>query len=164
MADILRYIPHFGFFDFLIEDIFFIFAQIHLDGYLAITFSAHIGHFLSKLPYPAGIFFGRSESFSQRKEGAGSALTGVRGSIPLQAHLRHFPTGEMTSKCGCVMTHPMLGILLANPFGFAGSDCHRAGGFEPITPYPAIAFMLLYCGEYKGKIKNCHSTGARVHR
>lgn len=58
----------------------------------------------------------------------------------------------------------MLGILLANRLRFAGSDCHRAGGIEPITSFPAIAFMLLYCGEYKGKIKNCHSTGARVHR
>ena len=28
--------------------------------------------------------------------------------------------------------------------------------------YPAIVLMLLYCGEYKGKIKNCHSTGAMV--
>ncbi len=73
-----------------------------------------------------------------------------------------FPAGEMVSKCGCVMTHPMLGILLANPSGFAGSDCHRAGGFEPITPYPAIVLMLLYCGENNGKIKNCHSTGARA--
>ena len=44
------------------------------------------------------------------------------------------------------MTHPMLGILLANRFRFAGSDRHRAVRFEPITPYPAIAFMLLYCG------------------
>lgn len=60
------------------------------------------------------------------------------------------------------MTYPMLGILLANPSGFAGSDCHRAGGFEPITPYPAIVLMLLYCGENNGKIKNCHSTGAQV--
>ena len=51
------------------------------------------------------------------------------------------------------MTHPMLGILLANPLGFAGSDCHRAGGFEPITPYPAIALMLLYCGDIKGNKK-----------
>ena len=58
----------------------------------------------------------------------------------------------------------MLGILLANPLRFAGSDCHRAGGLEPITPYPAIVLMLLYCGEYKEKIKKCHSTGARVHR
>ena len=87
---------------------------------------------------------------------------GVRGRRPLQAHLRHFPAGEMFSKCGCVGTHPMLGILLANPLGFAGSDCHRAGSFEPITPYPAIVLMILYCGENNGKIKNCHSTGARV--
>ena len=58
----------------------------------------------------------------------------------------------------------MLGMRLANPLGFAGSACLRAGGFEPITPYPAIVLMLLYCGEYNGKIKNCHSTGARVHR
>jgi len=91
VADILRYIPHFGFFDFLIEDIFFIFAQIHLDGYLAITFSAHIGHFLSKLPYPALMLFGRTAPVPKRKADGGSALTGVRGSIPLQAHLRHFP-------------------------------------------------------------------------
>ena len=28
--------------------------------------------------------------------------------------------------CGCVGTHPMLGILLANRLRFAGSDCHRA--------------------------------------
>ena len=53
----------------------------------------------------------------------------------------------------------MLGILLANRFRFAGSDCHRAGGFEPITPYPAIALMLLYCGEYKGKIKKLPQYG-----
>ena len=45
----------------------------------------------------------------------------------------------------------MLGILLANHLRFTGSDCHRAGGFEPITPYPAIAFMLLYCGNIAGK-------------
>ena len=59
--------------------------------------------------------------------------------------------GKMVSKCGCVGTHPMLGILLANRFRFAGSDCHRAGGFEPITPYPAIVLMLLYCGNIKRK-------------
>ena len=69
----------------------------------------------------------------------------------MQAHLRHFQVGKMASKCECVMTHSVLGILLANPLGFAGSDCHRAGGFEPITPYPAIAFMLLYCGDIKEK-------------
>ena len=82
----------------------------------------------------------------------------------MQAHLRHFPTGEMTSKCGCVMTHPMLGILLANPFGFAGSDCHRAGGFEPITPYPAIVLMHLYCGDIKGnkKLPQYGRTGAPI--
>ena len=34
--------------------------------------------------------------------------------------------------------------------------------FEPITPYPAIVIMLLYCGRYKRKIKNCHSTGTLV--
>ena len=70
MADILGYIPHFGFFDFFIEDIFFIFAQIHLDGYLAITFFAHIGHFLSKLPYPACLIFGRNALFSEREKDA----------------------------------------------------------------------------------------------
>ena len=70
MADILRYIPHFGFFDFFIEDIFFIFAQIYLDGYLAITFSAHMGHFLSILPYPACLFFGRNALFSEREKDA----------------------------------------------------------------------------------------------
>ena len=32
----------------------------------------------------------------------------------------------------------MLGILLADPLGYAGSDCHRAVAFEPIPPYPAI--------------------------
>lgn len=92
-------------------------------------------------------------------------INGGQGEYPLASSFAVIlPAGKMVSKCGCVMTHPMLGILLANPLGFAGSDCHRAGGFEPITPYPAIAFMLLYCGEYNGKIKNCHSTGARVHR
>ncbi|WP_143088313.1 hypothetical protein [Acetitomaculum ruminis] len=59
----------------------------------------------------------------------------------------------MVSKCGCVGTHPMLGILLANRLRFAGSDCHRAGGFEPITPYPAIVLMHLYCGDIKGNKK-----------
>ncbi|WWZ60633.1 hypothetical protein WAA20_06395 [Butyrivibrio fibrisolvens] len=44
------------------------------------------------------------------------------------------------------MTHSVLGILLANRLRFAGSDCHRAGGYEPITPYPAIVLMRLYCG------------------
>ena len=53
----------------------------------------------------------------------------------------------------------MLGILLANRFRFAGSDRHRAVRFEPITPYPAIALMLLYCGEYKGKIKKLPQYG-----
>ena len=47
----------------------------------------------------------------------------------------------------------MLGILLANRLRFAGSDCHRAGGFEPITPYPAIVLMHLYCGDIKGNKK-----------
>ena len=90
-------------------------------------------------------------------------INGGQGEYPLASSFAVIlPAGKMVSKCGCVMTHPMLGIFLANRFRFAGSDCHRAGGFEPITPYPAIAFMLLYCGEYKGKIKNCHSTGTRV--
>ena len=40
------------------------------------------------------------------------------------------------------MTHPMLGILLANPSGFAGSVRHRAVAFEPITPFPALSFVL----------------------
>lgn len=77
----------------------------------------------------------------------------------MQVHLRHFSGRENGSKCECVGTHSVLGILLANPFGFAGSDCHRAGGFEPITPYPAIAFMLLYCGRYKRKIKKLPQYG-----
>ena len=46
---------------------------------------------------------------------------------------------------------PLLGILLANRLRFAGSDCHGAGGFELITPYPAIVLMLLYCGGINGK-------------
>ena len=57
----------------------------------------------------------------------------------------------MASKCECVGTHSVLGILLANRLRFAGSDCHRAGVFEPITPFPAIVLMLLYCGGINGK-------------
>ena len=44
----------------------------------------------------------------------------------------------MASKCECVMTHSVLGILLADPLGYAGSDCHRAVGFETILPFLAI--------------------------
>ena len=81
-------------------------------------------------------------------------IDGGQGEYPLASSFATIlPPGRMVSKCGCVMTHPMLGILLANRFRFAGSACLRAGGFEPITPYPAIALMLLYCGGYKGKIK-----------
>ena len=36
----------------------------------------------------------------------------------------------------------MLGILLANRLRFAGSDRHRAVGFEPITPFPAVNLVL----------------------
>ena len=59
----------------------------------------------------------------------------------------------MASKCECVGTHSVLGILLANRLRFAGSDCHRAGGFEPIMPYPAYAFMHFYCGVFMKKEK-----------
>ncbi len=30
---------------------------------------------------------------------------------------------------------------------------YRAGGFEPITPFPALSFMLLYCGDFMVKEK-----------
>lgn len=81
-------------------------------------------------------------------------INGGQGEYPLASSFAVIlPAGKMVSKCGCVMTHPMLGILLANRLRFAGSDCHRAGGFEPITPYPAIVLMHLYCGDIKGNKK-----------
>jgi len=82
----------------------------------------------------------------------------------LQAHLRHFPVGKMASKCECVMTHSVLGILLANRLRFAGSDCHRADGFEPITPYPALVFMLFVPWRVleKEKLPQYGRTGAPV--
>lgn len=88
-------------------------------------------------------------------------INGGQGEYPLASSFAVIlPAGKMVSKCGCVMTHPMLGILLANRLRFAGSDCHRAGGFEPIMPCPAIALMFLHCGENNGKIK---TATVRVH-
>ena len=79
-------------------------------------------------------------------------INGGQGEYPLASSFAVIlPAGKMVSKCGCVMTHPMLGILLANPWGFAGSDRHRAVRVEPITPYPATSFVLLYCGDIKRK-------------
>ena len=89
-------------------------------------------------------------------------INGGQGEYPLASSFAVIlPAGKMVSKCGCVMTHPMLGILLANRFRFAGSDRHRAVRFEPITPYPAIAFMLLYCGESREN-KKLPQDGARI--
>ena len=78
---------------------------------------------------------------------------GSGGIAPCRLICCHFAAGKMVSKCGCVGTHPMLGILLANRFRFAGSDCHRAGGFEPIMPYPAYAFMYFGRGVSMNKEK-----------
>ena len=62
------------------------------------------------------------------------------------------------------MTHSVLGILLANRLRFASSDCHRAGGFEPITPYPALVFMLFVPWRVleKEKLPQYRRTGAPV--
>ena len=82
-------------------------------------------------------------------------INGGQGEYPLASSFAVIlPAGKMVSKCGCVMTHPMLGILLANRFRFAGSDRHRAVRFEPITPYPAIALMIMYCGDLMKKSLN----------
>ena len=90
-------------------------------------------------------------------------INGGQGGQPLASSFAAIlPIGKMVSKCGCVGTHPMLDILLANPDGFAGLNRHRVVSFEPITPYPAIVFMLLYCGETDEKIRNCHSTSVWV--
>ena len=96
-------------------------------------------------------FWGRTAYIWWNGYGAVLRLRGSGGIAPCKLICVIFPTGKKAGKCECVGTHSVLGILLANRFRFAGSDRLRAVGFEPITPFPAIALMLLYCGDIKRK-------------
>lgn len=55
-------------------------------------------------------------------------INGGQGEYPLASSFAAiFSIGKMASKCESVMTHSVLGILLANRFRFVGSDCHSTG-------------------------------------
>ena len=76
-----------------------------------------------------------------------------QGEYPLASSFTDIlPRGKMTSKCGCVMTHPMLGIFLANRFRFAGSDRHRAVSLWTHNAVSGVCFYAFVLWGYKEKL------------